>query len=221
MLSSSCPSDETGTKGVCTDAFNVDQSNQGFCYRSCAASPCPTGSTCVDILDPLDEHISACQPNSSDPLGGTTWTSNTIAPIANSNAVTQSTYTMTFGAATNELGEATGDFSATFVQMFASNAITYAGCTETTTISGASYLELAPSTTQGVLEITDGSATSDRTGCKSAQDDVTDEGANLYIEDIEAETSTAFTISNGTMTIEGGTGILPYTDKVPWTFTEQ
>jgi len=220
MFDDDCPSDETGTKGVCTDAFDGDESSVAFCYRSCESSPCPAGSTCVQTLDPLDEHVMACQPTAPDPLGGSTWVSDTISPIAKSDGVTQSTYTMTFGASTTVSGGATGDFGATLVQVFAASSNVYPGCTETTTFSRATFAELASSSAGGVVEIVGGSATSDRTGCQSPSDDVTGEGASMYIEQVESQSATPFTIAGGTMTIQGGTGVVPFGDAVPWTFTQ-
>jgi len=214
-----CPADETGAKGVCTATLDADTGDVAFCYRSCERGSCPSGSTCVETLDELHHPIKACQPDAVDALGATAWTST--APLPNGSAITQATYAMKFGPSTTVQGGATGAFDATFVQVFDANASMYAGCTETTTFAGATYVEVASSSTEGVLEIQGGTATNDRSGCDSWSDDVTGEGAYTYIEEVESFGATPFTIADRKMTIQGGTGVVPLGEKVPWTFTRQ
>jgi hypothetical protein len=211
-----CPDD-----GVCT--LDVGPSATPFCYQACPSDGCP-GGACVSAVATDTSIVQVCVPGFTSALDGTSWTSTTIAPQAQSLAITASTYSVTFASGQFEPDAVTvtGAFSATFTQTYsASSPSVYAGCTETTTFTGGTW-STAAGTTQGtgMLTVTDAIGSTDRTGCVSATKNTT---ATLGIYDAVMNVSTGgapFSVQNATLTISGGGGALPYSDKVDWTFTK-
>ena len=212
---SDCPND-----GVCT--LDVGPSATPFCYQACPTDGCP-GGQCVSAVATDTSIAMVCVPGITSALSGTSWKSATIATQGINAAVTASTYAIKLasGQFSADAITVTGPFSATFTQTYsASSPSVYAGCTETTTFTGGTWSTTAGATPDtGRLSVTGATGSTDRTGCASATKNTT--GAlGVYDAVMNASASGApFSVQNGTLTISGGGGALPYSDKVDWTFT--
>ncbi len=228
----SCPSDPSGVKGVCVIGLanvtvgNLDQF--GFCFQDCssAGATCPDGETC-EQAQPYSGGGSnmtmVCVPMSGvDLLSGTKWQSTTIAPEANSDGVTMSTYTITFGTANVFMpGETLGPFSATFTQTY-SNSIeyTYASCVEMTTFTSGEWADVPGAQMgQGAVDVSNAVGSTNRTSCGMSGNDVTG-ASNIYDDQVNNANGATYTITGNTMMLSGGNGITPYSDAIDWTFTK-
>lgn len=168
--------------------------------------------------------VQVCVPGFTSPLAGTKWTSTTIAPQAQNASITASSYSIVLagGEFMPDAITVTGAFSATFTQTYGTTSPSvYAGCTETTTFTGGTWSTTAGATPDtGMLTVTGAIGSTDRTGCASPTKNTT--GA-LGVYDAVMNVSNGgapFTVQGGTLTLGGGGGALPYSDKVDWTFTK-
>jgi len=225
MCTWSCNDDDMDPKtcpsgGVCAfdvGGIDVGTNGNGMCFRSCTTSAdCAEGMSCASANASTDK---VCAPVPPDAIAGTIWQSNTITATAKSNGVQTSTYTMTFGAEDGFAnGMAQGAFTATLVQVYSDSIMyTYPGCTETTTYGRAVWNDRPPAQQPGNLDITNAASTTNRTGCKYASDNTSNEPNDYAISPGTA----GYYLSGDTMTIGGGYGSLPYGDSVNWTFTKQ
>jgi hypothetical protein len=207
--------------GVCTS--DVGPSATPFCYEACPSDGCK-GGACVSAVATDTSIVQVCVPGFTSALAGTSWTSATLATQAQNAAITSSSYVVQL--ASGELSPdgitATGAFTATFTQTYsASSPSVYAGCTETTTFTGGTWSTTNGATADaGRLTVTGAIGSTNRTGCVSATKDTT--GALGVYDAVMNSTGAGapFNIQGGTLTISGGGGGLPYSDKVDWTFTK-
>jgi hypothetical protein len=213
-----CPND-----GVCTS--DVGPSATPFCYQPCPSDGCPEGA-CVSAVATDTSIAKVCVPGFVSALASTSWTSATLATQAMNAAITASSYSVTFasGELSPDAVTATGAFSATFTQTYsASSPSVYAACTETTTFTGGTWSTTNGATAgAGTLAVTGATGSTDRTGCASATKNTT-ALTNVYDAVINGSAmgGAPFSVQNGTLTISGGAGALPYSDKVDWTFAKK
>jgi hypothetical protein len=157
-------------------------------------------------------------------LDGTSWTSSTIATQGKNAAVTSSTYAVTFGTGKYmpDALTVTGPFTATFTQTYStSSPSVYAGCTEKTTFTGATWTSTQGATADaGKVAIASAAGSTDRTGCATATENAT-ALTGVYDVVMNVTAGAPFSVQSGTLTLSGGGGALPYADKVDWTFTKQ
>ncbi len=168
--------------------------------------------------------VMVCVPGFTSALAGTSWASSTLATQAQNAGVTSSSYSvqLTGGEFSPDGITVTGAFAATFTQTYgASSPSVYAGCTETTTFTGGTWSTTNGATADaGRLIVTGALGSTNRTGCASATKNTT--GAlGVYDAAVSSTGGGApFTVQGGNLTISGGGGALPYSDKVDWTFTK-
>jgi hypothetical protein len=210
-----CPDD-----GVCSS--DIGPSATPFCYASCPSDGCK-GGRCVSAVATDTSIQKVCVPGVESPLDATAWTSATIATQAKNVDVTTSSYEVTFspGELASDAITITGPFAATFTQTYgATSPSVYAGCTETTKLTGGTWSATsgtAPDT--GTLVIAGAVGATDRTGCVTATKNTTNL-PGVYDTVINVTAGAPYTVQNGVLTISGGGSALPYSDKVDWTFAK-
>jgi hypothetical protein len=221
----SCPNDATGAQGICVTSIGGteigDQSGQafGFCLQDCSSGgTCPDGETC-QAAQSANGGTTVCVPTPTDPLSGTSWQSSTIVPTQTMTGVATSTYTITFGTTNATVGGlASGPFSATLTQTYGVTALQHAGCTEETTFTGGTWVDMPPTSNAGALAVSNASGSTDRTNCTASSDDTTGETGD-YDGAVNGQ-GAGYQVSGTTMTMGGGMGVTPYTDQANWTFTK-
>ena len=219
-----CPSDANGTQGICISSIGQNTIGQedeyGFCFQSCDGGTCPDGEVCSQAGMYRGGAAMVCVPTPADALSGTSWTSTTITPIAQGDGVTSLSYTMVFGVTNGSVdGFASGDFSGTFSVKYAASAPMRAGCSETTTLASAGWVDVPTQEGSSVLSITGTQSTTTRTGCVSSADDLTNDTGDWDLD--TDDNGASFTIAGTKMTLHGGDGAVPFDDGTTWTFTKQ
>ncbi len=213
--SKDCPDD-----GVCS--LDVGPSATPFCYQPCPSDGCK-GGRCVSAVATDTSIEMVCVAGIDSPLDATAWTSATLATQAKNAEITTSSYAVTFspGEFASDAITITGAFAATFTQTYsASSPSVYAGCTETTKFTGGTWSAVTGTAEDsGTLIITGAVGSTDRTGCVTQAKNATGL-TGVYDAVMNVTAGAPFTVQNGALTISGGGGALPYSDKVDWTFTK-